>query len=79
MDMGTNGATHARSYESGKNVRPTTIDRDYQKDVLPAFTLLSTLNLTTKFYNLSTKSRLPGSVMPKLTFDKALETTSRPQ
>ena len=79
MDLGSSGAAHARSYESGKNARPTTIDRDYEKDILPAFRLLSTLQLTTKFYNLSTRSRLPESVMPKLTFDKALETTSSPQ
>lgn len=79
MDLGSSGAAHARSYESGKNARPTTIDRDYEKDILPAFRLLSTLELTTKFYNLSTRSRLPESVMPKLTFDKALETTSSPQ
>lgn len=76
MDLGSSGGSHARSYESGKDARPTTIDRDYEKTILPAFQLLSSLDLPTKFYNLSPNSRLPNSVIPKLTLDEALATTS---
>ena len=79
MDLGSNGSVHTRSYESGTNARPTTIDKDYEKNILPAFQLLSTLELTTKFFNLSIKSRLPGNILPKLTYLNALnQSQNRP-
>jgi Kdo-III transferase WaaZ len=73
MDLGSSGSTHARSYESGIDARPTTIDKDYEKTILPAFELLSNLQLTPQFYNLSTSSRLPELVMPKLSLKQALK------
>lgn len=73
MDLSSGAASHVRSYETGKDARPTTIDQDYETAILPSFQLLSSLDLTTKFYNLSINSRLPDSAMPKLTFDEALD------
>lgn len=77
MDLGATGL--ARSYEAGSAARPTTIDKDYEKTILPAFQLLSEIETFTTFYNLSLNSRLPDSIIPKISMNEALETSSTTQ
>lgn len=71
MDLGSTKGK-VRSYESGNDARPTSIDTDYDKYILPAFKLLAKQKLSTQFWNLSPTSRLPESVMPRKPFDQAL-------
>jgi KDO transferase-3 len=72
MDLGAGSIQDARCYEKGESARPSTINRDYEKEILPAFQLLSELEMSTKFWNLSAISRLPNSVMKKITFGDSL-------
>lgn len=65
-----------RSYENGTDARPTTINRDYETYILPAFSLLSELHPYTQFWNLSATSRLPESVMLRKSFETALTETN---
>lgn len=73
MDLGSGRGVPLRSYEEGKDARPTTLDKDYERVILPAFELLSGLETGCKFWNLSAVSRLPEAVMPGLSYDDALE------
>jgi len=72
MDLGSNSSSNARCYEKGSSARPSTIDHDYKKEILPAFQLLSKLEQPTAFWNLSAESRLPASVIKKISFEEAL-------
>ncbi len=74
MDLNYKGP-NARAYDEGTNMRPTKIERDFGPFVLPAFQVLTqvmTDNDDLKVFNLSSKSRLPAEVMPRITLDEAL-------
>lgn len=73
MDLGSTGSTPARSYESGHNARPTTIDKDYEQTILPAFELLSSITTSCKFWNLSPVSRLPKEIIPLKSYSESIE------
>ncbi|HSC84375.1 MAG TPA: lipopolysaccharide core biosynthesis protein [Pseudomonas sp.] len=57
-----------RFYEQGGAAVKSRLDGDYQDYILPSFELLADRVLTPEFrvYNLSLQSRLPGTVLPKL-------------
>jgi len=76
MDLGSS-ANNTRSYETGNQARPTTIDKDYEDFILPAFELLSQLKLNTKFWNISSISKLPNSIVPRKSFQTALAETNK--
>ncbi len=67
----------ARFYEQGDQVARTRLDRDYGPYIRPAFEVARSVATTAGFevYNLSPDSRLPGSVIPKITLDDALDMT----
>jgi KDO transferase-3 len=73
MDLGGAGAA-IRFYEDSASGRPSMLDQDYWRYILPSFQVLSAsrekLGLTV--YNLSPSSRLPESVIPKVSLDEAL-------
>ncbi|MDR2926072.1 MAG: hypothetical protein LBU76_09050 [Azoarcus sp.] len=71
MDLNKGG----RFYEKdGTSAQPTTIDIDYYSDILPSFRLLSKKLLSKQdnfsVYNLSLNSRLPNSVLPKISLEQ---------
>ena len=72
MDLGTSGGGPIRAYETGEQARPSSLSNSYHKSILPAFQLLSTLDLSTRFWNLSAQSRLPDEVIPKISFHQSL-------
>jgi len=78
MDLGSSSASNVRCYENGASARPSTIDRDYKKEILPAFQLLSELDQPTKFWNLSPDSRLPDSTMNKISLEESLTIDAAP-
>jgi KDO transferase-3 len=63
-----------RFYDKSATSLPTSIDIDYHKYILPSFQIFSKKILKTqekiKVYNLSMNSRLPGTVIPKITLDQ---------
>jgi Kdo-III transferase WaaZ len=69
-----------RFYESGKDAAPMRLDRDYEAYIQPAFEVASTLlgELGVEIYNLSQASRLPTEIVPKLSFEAALEMARSP-
>ena len=64
----------ARAYDEGKKARPTKIERDYAPFIQPAFEVLrEEMNQSQlRVFNLSDKSRLPESLLPRLSFEEAL-------
>lgn len=72
MDLGADKSGAVRAYEQGSDARPSKLDESYHISILPAFELMSSLELTTEFVNLSPHSRLPDSVMPKAGFQSAI-------
>jgi KDO transferase-3 len=64
----------ARFYERGDNVVKSRLDRDYAPYILPAFEVARDLVAAEDFeiYNLSPDSRLPDSVIPKISLQEAL-------
>ena len=77
MDLNYKGP-QSRAYDEGANARPTKIERDFEPFILPAFQVLQqvTQHQDLEIYNLSSKSRLPEEVMPRLSFDEALASAS---
>ena len=73
MDLG--GPDQARFYEQGASATPSYLARDYQRHIEPAFEVVAQMRQTHNFnvYNLSDKSRLPSSIIPKITLDEALQ------
>jgi KDO transferase-3 len=73
MDLGGAG-DRLRFYDEKTSARPSMLDQDYERWILPSFEVLSinTSRLGFEVYNLSPTSRLPASVMPRLSFDEAL-------
>ncbi len=72
MDLGNPQGQPIRAYESGPQACNSSLFKDYEKTILPSFQFLSQLNLPTRVWNLSLNSRLPNDVIPKLSFENAL-------
>ena len=72
MDLGAGQSGAVRAYEQGKDARPSKLDESYEVSILPAFELMASLKLETKFLNLSPQSRLPDRVLPKTSYQSAL-------
>jgi len=62
-------SSKGRFYEQGEKAVPSRLDDDYDDYILPSFQLMSerVVGPAFKVYNLSLESRLPSSVLPKLT------------
>jgi KDO transferase-3 len=54
------------------------LDRDYDDYILPSFQILGDLCRAGELqvYNLSPASRLPDSIIPKVSYEEALEMTA---
>ena len=72
MDLGNPKGQPIRAYESGAQACVSSLDKDYEATILPSFQFLSQLNLSTRVWNLSLNSRLPDDVIPKLSYEDAL-------
>jgi Kdo-III transferase WaaZ len=77
MDLSA-GKVPARFYEQGTSATATHLDRDYAKHIEPAFRIAGEMSASHNFrvYNLSENSRLPGTVLPKISLQNALDLTS---
>ncbi len=64
-------ASVGRFYD-GSNPLPTTLDKDYPKHIYPSFELAAKRVINEEFmvYNLSMMSRLPESIIPKITLNQ---------
>ena len=73
LDLGGTGSG-IRFYESGAKAAPMRLDRDYEPYILPAFETAATVckSIGVVVYNLSSDSRLPARIIPKLTLEQAL-------
>ena len=65
----------ARFYEQAGKAARSRIDRDYAPYILPAFEVARDIAASEDFeiYNLSLNSRLPGTVIPKISLQQALD------
>lgn len=72
MDLGFNAQGEQRAYESGDNARPSKLDESYHISIEPAFKLMASIDINTRFWNLSENSRLPSSIIPKASFHQAI-------
>jgi len=79
MDL-SESSVPARFYEQGASATPTHLDRDYLRHIEPAFRIVGDLFTSHDFhvYNLSEESRLPDTIVRKLTFAEALDLASLP-
>lgn len=77
MDLGSSTNQAIRAYESGDQACPSSLDQDYNRSILPAFQFLSELNLPTQFLNVSPDSRLPDTVLQKISFEDALQRAAK--
>lgn len=61
-----------RSYEKDEQAVPSRLDGDYEDYILPSFQLLAerVINPDFQVFNLSLDSRLPSSVVPKISLDQ---------
>jgi len=66
-----------RFYEQDDNVIKSRIDRDYAPYIQPAFEVARDMAVSHAFeiYNLSRESRLPDTVIPKISLEDALDMT----
>ena len=73
MDLGGTGHD-IRFYESGIQAAPSRLDKDYEPFIRPAFEVAAKFldKSGVKIYNLSPHSRLPESIIPKLSLSEAL-------
>lgn len=64
----------ARFYEQGTSATASHLNRDYLRHIEPAFRLTGDMSASHNFhvYNLSENSRLPDTVLPKITLSQAL-------
>lgn len=65
-----------RFYEQGEGALPSTLDRDYDDYILPSFRLMSEKVVASgrfEVFNLSSNSRLPNSVVPRMSLDDLRE------
>jgi len=76
MDLNA-GPGQARFYEQGDKAAKSRIERDYEPYILPAFEVARDIVATEDFeiYNLSANSRLPDTVIPKISLQEALAMT----
>jgi KDO transferase-3 len=77
MDLDYQGP-NPRYYEASTQMRPSRIERDFEPHILPAFRLINELCQRGEFevYNLSPTSRMPESIIPRLTLEEALALVS---
>lgn len=77
MDLGGTGPL--RCYDEPRGQRPSLLEKEYEEYILPAFEIVSRhrQQLELEVYNLSTHSRLPHSVIPKMDWLTALELIGR--
>lgn len=74
VDLGSTGA-QVRFYELAGSARPSRMDRDLDKYILPSFAVLAQVCREApdfRVYNLSAISRLPAETIPRLGLDEAL-------
>jgi KDO transferase-3 len=73
MDLNYQGP-NPRSYAEPGRAQPSSIPRIYEESILPSFQLVAGLcqREDLKVYNLSPTSRLPESVIPRLTLEQAI-------
>lgn len=66
MDLDGNAG---RFYENDKNRLPTALDEQFESLILPSFQLVSKkiINNDFRVFNLSSNSRLPEKLIPKIT------------
>lgn len=59
-------------FYSESDILPTTLDEDYSKHIYPSFELASKRVFSENFkvYNLSTQSKLPSRIVPKITLSQ---------
>lgn len=65
-----------RFYETGTRALPSTLHEDFEKYILPSFTLMSEKIVKKgefEVFNLSLKSRLPDKIIKKITVDQMAE------
>ena len=69
LDM---GAQSGRFYEQGDAALPSRLDDDYDDYILPSFELVAqrVVGQHYRVFTLSTNSRLPASLVPRLTLDQ---------
>jgi KDO transferase-3 len=77
MDLGSNGGS-LRFYQSNHRKAPSHVVRDYDTAILPSFMVVRQLiqQGVLDVYNLSPNSRLPDSVIPKLTLPELMNLLS---
>ncbi len=77
MDL-SEGNIPARFYEQGSSATSTHLDRDYLRHIEPAFNIAGAMSASHLFrvYNLSENSRLPDTILPKISFRNALDLAS---
>ena len=65
-------SSKGRFYEQGSEAVPSRLDGDYHDYILPCFELMASRVVSPGFrvYNLSMDSRLPDSVLPKISLDQ---------
>ncbi|VXA97148.1 Lipopolysaccharide core biosynthesis protein RfaZ [Pseudomonas sp. 8BK] len=65
-------SSKGRFYEQGEDAVGSRLDGDYEDYILPCFELMAKRVVSPAFqvYNLSLDSRLPGTVLPKLSLDQ---------
>lgn len=65
-------SSKGRFYEQGSAAVPSRLDGDYEDCILPSFEFMAkrVVNPDFRVYNLSMGSRLPASVVPKLSLDQ---------
>ncbi len=64
-----------RFYEDASDTRPTWIDVSFERSIVPCFEIVRDMceEMRIEVYNLSLKSRLPGEIIPKISFEEAIE------
>jgi len=64
-----------RFYETRENMRPSRIEKYYKNFILPSFEIAKAVAIEDDFriYNISSSSRLPEDVIPKIDFEEALK------
>jgi len=79
MDLGSSSNQPIRAYESGPNACSSSLDEDFDHSILPSFKIINQQkNLTSNFWNLSVQSKLPESIIPKISLETALASLIAP-
>jgi Kdo-III transferase WaaZ len=77
MDLNYSGP-QARFYEDNSDIRPTWIDASFERSIVPCFEIVRDMLAQTNIevYNLSAKSKLSSDIIPKISFEEALDLTT---